>query len=151
MVRKAALTLILLIGISAGFIHHYLTKLPELEKPIRLGEAWALTDGGSLGAYLVGQDGQEFHFGVRGDLYTDRKKYPLYYTRYPALFSYQYSPDPGSDREKEFLDFLSTWMRENNDSQMMARLEQRSFNDFDQNDMKIVIVYEIYRILRDRN
>ncbi|WP_020407978.1 hypothetical protein [Hahella ganghwensis] len=141
----------LAITLTAGLVYHYLSLLPDLVKPVKIAEAYALTDGGSLFVTFIAKDGRKIYIGIRGDLYSARKDFPLIYMRHPELIPYIYSPAPGSDSEKEYLDFLASWIHENVDQHLIKKIKRGEIEEFDLEQLQFVVVYEIYSLLLARN
>ena len=147
-IALAALILLLLTGVA---FQHYITSLPDLKEPVSIGEAWLMADGGSISASFVDKEGYEFHFGIRGDLKTDRRAFPLFYIRNPEMVPYVYWPTVGGPDERAFLRLLEGWINKNVSPEMRARLDEGDFEGFARPQMELAAVYGIYETLRDRN
>jgi hypothetical protein len=60
-------------------------RVPDLMGPLKVVDVYALADGGTAGVTLMDVTGKRFAFGVRGDLYTPRERFPAYVQRWPDL------------------------------------------------------------------
>ena len=151
MLKKTILALVFFGGLLLLGAYSYVASIPKLKPPVIIGEAWAMSDGGSLIASFVDSNGKKFHFGLIGDLQTDPDKFPLFYIRSPNLLPYSYSPALMSDEEKEFVLFLETWFQKSVTPELMTRLELHDFDSYDEKEMEVAIIYGIYEEIRRRN
>lgn len=120
-IALAALIVFLLLAI--GF-QYYITSLPDLEEPITIGEAWLVSDGGSISVSFVDGDGDAFQIGVRGDLTTN---------------------------PEAFLRFLDRWLQEKVKPALREKLKSGGVQGLDQSEMDVAAVNRIYELLRGRN
>ena len=151
MIKKTVLALALFGGLILLGAYSYVTSIPKLKPPVVIGEVWAMSDGGSLIASFVDSNGEEFRFGIIGDLHTDVGKFPLFYMRSPNLLPYNYSPALMSDEEKDFALFLEAWFQQSVTPELFARLERHDFDSYDEKEMEVAIIYGIYEEIRRRN
>ena len=147
-IALAILFVLLLMGIS---FRYYVTSLPDLESPLTIGEVSLLSDGGSIAASFRDSQGNEFYFGIRGDLESDQQFYPLYYIRNPKAVPYVYWPAISGADEKAFLRFLDNWIQRNIEPRVRKKLDQHDIDGLRQTEMEEAAIYRIYELLRDRN
>ena len=151
MCKSIALAVLIVLLLTGVAFQHYITSLPDLEEPVSISEAWLMTDGGSISASFVDREGYEFHFGIRGNLETDKLAFPLFYIRNPKMIPYVYWPTVGGPDEREFLRYLEGWINRNVSPEMREKLKKENFEGFGRSEMELAVVYRIYEILQDRN
>lgn len=147
-IALAALIVFLLLAI--GF-QYYITSLPDLEEPVTIGEAWLVSDGGSISVSFVDGDGDAFQIGVRGDLTTNPEAFSFFYIRNPEWVPYVRWPAIGGRDEKAFLRFLDQWLQENVKPALREKLKSGGVQGLDQSEMEVAAVNRIYELLRGRN
>ena len=69
-----------LIAILTGFVSLYIYAhtLPTLAFPLNSINAFAISDAGSLTIELEDAEGNQFYFGIKGNLDTPREMYPSF-------------------------------------------------------------------------
>jgi hypothetical protein len=86
-------------------------RVPELTAPIKLGEVYALADGGSLHLVVKDKQGREFLLGVRGSLEVPRSEFPVYVQRWYPWVSFPITLSPRSTDERALLNALNGWVQ----------------------------------------
>ena len=149
MKKSLALATLLVFMAAAIAFQYYITSLPELEPPVALGKAWPKNErDGSISASLVGSDGHEFRFGVRGDLESDPGAASVFYIRHPEVVPYVHWPASGGPDERALFQLLDDWITNNVSNEQRKQLQQ---NGADNPNPELATLYEIYRVLRERN
>ncbi|MBZ2167508.1 hypothetical protein [Marinobacter sp. F4216] len=146
----ALATLIVLLLAGIGF-QHYITSLPDLEAPMSLSSARFGPDGSSISASFQRNDGQGFHFGIRGNADKNWATAPLYFIRNPELVPYVHWPSMGGPDERVLLKALEDWVRSHITAEQISRFEQVDREDFGPEEIELAAVYKIYETLRSRN
>ncbi|QSP93374.1 hypothetical protein LPB19_09000 [Marinobacter salinisoli] len=147
-IALATLIALLLTGIA---FQHYITSLPDLEEPVTISQARFSPDGSSISVSFRDKDGTVFQFGIRGSTGDNPESFPVFYIRNPELVPYVYWPGIGGPDERALLRILDGWIERHLAPELRARLEQNDTEGFDQSEMELAAVYEIYDILRQRH
>jgi hypothetical protein len=152
MKKSIALATLLIFMAAAIAFQYYITSLPELEPPVALGKAWPKNErDGSISASLVGPDGHEFRFGVRGDLESDPDGASVFYIRHPEVVPYVHWTAAGGPDERALFQLLDDWIERNVSAEQRQRLQQNVAQSRATPDRGLATLYEIYRVLRERN
>ena len=150
MVKSLALSSLL--AILAGLIafQHFITSVPSLEQPIKADNARYVDNDNSLLVSLVGQDGQPFTIGLRGDITNKPEEAALFFISHPKLVPYVYWPGLRSNDEKRVVKILGRWAENLDDPEAV---EKRFFNAAQDNEDPDAeaAAYKIYLLLKNRN
>ena len=87
-------------------------KVPNLNGPITVTDAWAMADGGSAGVTIQDSNGKKFTMSTKGDLETPKEEFSFYYINYNLIVPIPYSPSVGGEQEKVLIESLEEWESE---------------------------------------
>ncbi|MBR9869635.1 MAG: hypothetical protein GYB26_00670 [Gammaproteobacteria bacterium] len=150
MVKSLALSGLL--AILAGLIafQYYITSVPSLDDPLRAENARYVDNDNSLLVSLVGQDGQPFTIGLRGDITDKPEEAALFFISHPKLVPYVYWPGLRSNDEKRVVKILGRWATNLDDPEAV---EERFFEATQENEDPDAeaTAYKIYLLLKNRN
>lgn len=152
MKKSLALATLLVFMAAAIAFQYYITSVPELEPPVTLGQAWPMNEGnGSISVSLVGSEGHEFRFGLRGDPESGEEMMPAFYIRNPDLIPYVHWPSVGGQDERDLFRLLEDWIERHVTPDQQDRLRQDVPGTLADLDGELVTLWEIYSVLQERN
>jgi len=141
-----------LLAILAGLIafQYYITSVPSLDEPVRAENARYVDNDNSLLVSLVGNDGQSFTIGLRGDITEKPEEAALFFISHPDVVPYVYWPGLRSNDEKRVLMILSHWAKSLDDP---TTTEDRFIETVQENENPDAdaAAYQIYSLLKNRN
>ena len=142
-----------LIAILAGLtgLYSYAHRLPTLTWPLKSINAFALSDGGSLTIELSDAKGNEFYFGIKGDLGTPREMYPSFYARTFLGIPLMVTPEIGSAEELKLAGFAKELAERNLNPTSLEKVKNNDLDGLSKSEFSYAVIYSIYSSLSERH
>ena len=138
-----------IVGIAG--LYAFAHTLPNLALPLKSVNAFALTDGGSLTVELEDAEGNQFYFGIKGNLDTPREMFPSFYARSLFGIPLMVTPDIGSLEEHELADFAKNLAAANLTAVALNKVLANDIDGLSKNELKYAVIYSIYTSLSERH
>ncbi|SIP92359.1 hypothetical protein [Aquipseudomonas alcaligenes] len=142
-----------LIAILAGLagLYSYAHTLPSLAFPLKSINALALSDGGSLTIELADAKGNEFYFGIKGELETPREMYPSFYMRTFLGIPLMVTPEIGSAEELKLAGFAKELAEKNLSPSSLEKVKNSDLDGLSKSEFSYAVIYSIYSSLSERH
>jgi hypothetical protein len=102
---------VVLVTASVGAVSYFAaTGVPALQAPVRVEDAFFLSDGGSFHIVVRGADGKRFAIGAHGSLDKPRAEFPLYTQRWWPYFPIPTYVSRQSKTEQELHSAVKEWL-----------------------------------------
>jgi len=139
----------IIVGVAS--LYAFAHTLPSLAFPLKSINAFALTDGGSLTIELEDAEGNQFYFGIKGDLDTPREKFPSFYMRTFLGIPLMVTPDIGSPEKLELANFAKNLAEANLIAASLSKVKNNDLDGLSETDFKYAVIYSIYSSISERH
>ncbi len=142
-----------LIAILTGLVSLYIYAhtLPTLAFPLNSINAFALSDGGSLTIELEDAEGNQFYFGIKGNLDTPREMYPSFYMRTFLGVPLMVTPEIGSTEEYKLASFAKSLAEANLSLASLGKVKNNNLDGLSKSELTYAVIYSIYSSLSERH